>query len=847
MRIFYSMFMKLISSRLWRGLASGLFALTVTAYADLFALNAVWTRLLVFACGFAAWWVFTYGAGRLFKSAPKAKTALLAAAAAALILALLQGVLFPRAAREVLITLVSETAGEICFCDLVIDGRERPVGEADVVENAGWQYREQYDNFVIQPEEDGVDNHLTMRFFAEEVRVGFPYTPYAGSVTIQSSAGSRETLDLRCPEWGEGEKVRYADVPIDCRRTYPPPAIIGFNAGFFLFLSFIFLVLRCAAGLAWGETPAAAPDASPEPAVFNGSAARDHRPPHPKRDYSSLPLWLAAALAAVLFVILYWYSAARPYHFPEPQDAPPELSESAPLRENKDIYQQDANLYDVYISVFPTEDEDGNTLDFSAFALHTGGDHSYNPVLDCNIQILPEGQTPDPQLDLNQKNATIRVRGNTSRGAPYKDYKVRLDLGKGSFFGQTVLNINKDYYDITKVATKLSTDLLADLDDVTGYRSYFMRLWIRDASLPRKTQEFEYQGLYVEFEPPNKAYFRVRGLSEPAALYKARGFSFYHNGSLRDVDDPEYSQEAFEHNLGIMEGGASHQNLLEMLEAVGDASRNFEEVFTEYFDEDNYLTWLAFNLLMGNEDIKTQNYLIYNPEGSRTWFFIHWDFNSSLLYGKYASNVPESLRGVQELMVSQLHRRYFQEIPGGIEKLDAKMRELLDSHITKERVTALVNAYKPALERAVTLGTAPDLQNYPLEQRFEYLDNLYDGILHNYDMFKSSSQYPFSAYVHKPLRQADGSVRFGWNPFYSYQGRSVTYTIRVYGDLQKSSLLFEKSGITETEFLLEDGLADGTYYLEVLAVDSQGHEQVSLEHYIDSEHDIFGLLKFTLE
>lgn len=833
-------------------------SLALTAYVDLFALNSVWAKLSVFVCALAVCLALTYAAGHLFKSAPPFKMVLQAAVAAALTLTVFHGTLFPRGAQEVLITLISETAGEICLADLVIDEKNCPISEADVVENSGWLYRGQYDNFMIRPEKDGVENHLTMRFFAKEVHVGFPYTPYAGSVTIQSSTGSEETLDLRCPEWEEGEAVQYADIPIDCRRVYAPLEMIVCNTGFLLILSFVFLAMRYAAGLAWREIPMTASDTAgraepkpaasekrPAPTIFNRESAHVHRPPPQKRDYSLLPLWLAVVVAAALFTVLYWQS-----YFPQAQGVSPEPAENAPLRETKEIYQLDTNLYDVYISVFPTAGESGNTLDLSAFELHTAGDHSYNPTLNCNIQILPEGQTPDPRLDLNRKNATIRVRGNTSRGAPYKSYKVRLDSECGDFYGQTVLNINKGYwsYDATRMATKLSTDLLAGLDHVTGYRSYFMRLWIRDASLPAEEQEFEYQGLHVELEQPNKAYFRARGLGEPAALYKARSFSFYPNDVLLDVDDTEYSQDAFEQVLDIQEGGGSHQNLLEMLDAVGDTSRDFEEVFTEYFNEDNYLTWLAFNLLMGNTDIVSQNYLLYNPENSRTWYFIHWDFDGGLLFGEFASNAPESLRGIQGLMASRLHRRYFQEIPGSIEKLDVKMRELLDTYIIRERVTALVEAYKSVLEKASAPEPSPDLRRYTLDQWLTYLDGTYDGILCNYDMFNNSRQYPLSGYVAEPMRNSDGSVRFAWEPFCSLAAPPVSYSLRVYSDCAMQDMVYEITGLQETSFLLEEGLPDGTYYVWVSGTDSEGREQISLEYVTaQSGGKAYGLRAFTLK
>ena len=58
-----------------------------------------------------------------------------------------------------------------------------------------------------------------------------------------------------------------------------------------------------------------------------------------------------------------------------------------PIGEDKGIYVQDSGIYDVYLSVFPTKDDDGSMLQFSDFSRHTSMDHTYNPVLNCNIQI----------------------------------------------------------------------------------------------------------------------------------------------------------------------------------------------------------------------------------------------------------------------------------------------------------------------------------------------------------------------------------------------------------------------------------------------------------------------------
>lgn len=87
-------------------------------------------------------------------------------------------------------------------------------------------------------------------------------------------------------------------------------------------------------------------------------------------------------MAVVLFFILYVDLGRR--------------TTSEKIVENKDIYERDNSIYDVYISVFPTKDDAGNILDFSAFSQCTSKNRTYyNPTLDCNVQILNEGEAPD--------------------------------------------------------------------------------------------------------------------------------------------------------------------------------------------------------------------------------------------------------------------------------------------------------------------------------------------------------------------------------------------------------------------------------------------------------------------
>ncbi len=575
---------------------------------------------------------------------------------------------------------------------------------------------------------------------------------------------------------------------------------------------------------------------------------------------STLILILVVAAAVIIFSVLY-VNTRIPIEKAEPsragalEDWSLETSDmnGADLYEDKSIYEQDNNIYDVYVSVFPTKESNGNMIDFSSFGLHTSRGHDYNPILNCNVQIVKEGDTLDPLLSLDQKNATIRVRGNSSRGDTYKSYKVKLTEDAEPFYGQKNMNINKHSEDITKIATKLETELLVGVDNILSFRTYFMRVWIRDTSLPADQQEFKYYGLFTEIEQPNKTYLESRGLGSNGSIYKARDFSFALSDVLKDVDDPGYNEEAFETVLTIREGN-NHEKLLEMLRAVNDETTNFEEVFYKYFNEDNYLTWLAFNLLMGNNDIINHNFIIYNPENSETWYFVPWDFDGTLRFGEYESSLmklPESLRGVQKLNQSVLHRRYLR-MDGSVEKIKNKMNELLKSSITEERVTTLINSYKPVLEKTTTIMPDMELLDMPPNELPVYLDSLYEGILSNYEAFETSIQYSSPMYVSNPELQEDGSVKFAWEASYSYQGRPVTYNLQVFEDYNMSKLVFEEKNIAQTTWSKEKGMKPGIYYLKVTAVDSEGNEQLSMERFETmltevKGYNVNGLLEFTIK
>lgn len=521
-----------------------------------------------------------------------------------------------------------------------------------------------------------------------------------------------------------------------------------------------------------------------------------------------------------------------------------------PLEENKNIYkgQDPSKMESIYITVYPTEDSEGKLLDFSVFDLHTARNKDFNPLLNVNVQFGDVNGELGEMVNLDQINGSIQVRGNSARGAEYKSYKIKLSDDEDTFYGQKTLNLNKHMGDVSKIANKFAMDILATVDNISSFRTSFMKVYIRDASDESEGNEFKYYGLYTHVEQPNKTYLTSRGLDENGSMYKASNFEFRLRPQLKNIDDPTYSEEEFETVLGIREA-KDHSKLIKMLEDINNLSLDFNEIFYKYFNEENYLTWVGSNILLGNEDVIAHNYLIYNPKNSLTWYLLPWDYDGTFRFGEYSSSytAPINLKGIQRMSGVLLHRRYFKQ-DGNLEKLEIKMKELLNNQFTEEKVTTLINQYKPVLEQ--TMDIYPDvlITEIPPNELEDYIDQFYLEIRKNYQNFIDSLEYPAPFFVSEPELTSNGHHKFAWETSHDYQGDLVTYRIALAYDKDMTNLIFDQE-ILNTEYVHTSKLRKGTYYLKITATDEKGNTQFSLDSYFDEANSDFrfGLRQVIIE
>lgn len=219
---------------------------------------------------------------------------------------------------------------------------------------------------------------------------------------------------------------------------------------------------------------------------------------------------------------------------------------------------------------------------------------------------------------------------------PQKSYKLSLNDSAGLWRGQSNIALNKSALDATRVRNKLYFDLAKNMEHVPSLRTQFVRLFIKDETAG--ATQFEDYGLYTQAEVPTKKYLANHGLDRSGFLYKAISFNWEPNELIRNFDDLELDVEAMATVISCR-GREDNSRLLEAMDAVNDMSRDINEVMDTYFDRDNYMEWLAFNLLMGNRDTTMQNYYLYSPLNGSKFYFIPWDGDASLM--RYESSIED--------------------------------------------------------------------------------------------------------------------------------------------------------------------------------------------------------------
>ncbi|MED4453987.1 CotH kinase family protein [Metabacillus fastidiosus] len=508
-------------------------------------------------------------------------------------------------------------------------------------------------------------------------------------------------------------------------------------------------------------------------------------------------------------------------------------------------FEDKSSIVTFYVTISPNNGATFYELD-NWYSIHNNEEDS--PKLDIKIEEgtekgINKGSFGSDEPDVN---ASIQLRGKSTRVASQKSFKIKLYDKAGLWRGQKTLNLNKHPYDGTRVRNKLSFDYFTLIPNLSSMRTQFVHLYIKDLTNKQSNGEFVDYGMYTHIEQANERYLATHGLDSNGNLYKAVNFEFYrYPDQLKLEDDPSFKKKDFESILEI-KGSKDHRALLNMLDEVNDYSLNINDVVNRYFDKENYLTWIATNILMGNHDIMTQNFYLYKPLNSSKWYFIPWDYDGtwkSSSKKEEKSEIPEWQNGLSNYWGSILHKRFFKD-PKNVEALSKKIEEI-SNIITPEQTKKLLDEYYPTVSQFVK--RAPD-KNYLSINTSDHKE-VYYGIVNNSkinkDTYYRNLEKPMPFFLGDHFIENKQSV-FIWDSSYDIQGDDITYLFQISKDPAFSTVIYEKKNMVETEIRLNK-LAAGIYYWRAVAKDKKGNEQKAFDQYEDGDITYFGMKKIVVK
>ncbi|MDF2680017.1 MAG: spore coat protein [Brevibacillus sp.] len=507
------------------------------------------------------------------------------------------------------------------------------------------------------------------------------------------------------------------------------------------------------------------------------------------------------------------------------------------LHENKQVYGQDedGSIVHLYVTVVNEENTELKTTTFSEINRSLNGIDVNGEDLKARI-IFQEGTAEGPQSGYfgygeSRTNGTIEVRGESSRSSQQKSFKIRLLDTAGYWREQRNINLNKHRPDITRVRQKLSFDYFEQMPNMTSLRTQFVHLMVKDLTSNDPDPKFVDYGLFTQIEQPNKTMLQAHGLDRNGNLYKAINFEFHRDeAKIKLANDPTYDKKAFESVMEI-KGSENHEKLISMLDDLKNHSLPIKDVLDKHFDRENYFTWLAANILMGNADTAAHNFYLYSPSDSDKWYFLPWDYDLS--WGFFEQEAKRSPLitlgkwefGISNYWVSDLHSRVFKD-PENVKALNEKIEEL-HTFITTEKTNALLKSYFANVSHYVK--RQPDLYNLPQEvDKFDYEYSIIPGEpARNKVRYYEGQEFPMPFYMDDP-KEEKGKLVFTWDHSYDLQGDDLTYDFAISHDPAFTKIYTQAKGLAGTNYAV-DKMAKGRYFWRVIVRDSKGHEQTSFD------------------
>ena len=410
----------------------------------------------------------------------------------------------------------------------------------------------------------------------------------------------------------------------------------------------------------------------------------------------------------------------------------------------------------------------------------------------------------------------IRIRGESSREYPKKSFKVNFDADQ-RFFGRDKVNLASEWTDPSFCREYLSYDLFQRAG-LTASQTWFARLYVNGA----------YMGLYLDVEQVDEIFLESRGLPDDASIYKATGY-----GSMLTIN--ENVEELWEKKTNEDTGNYDLQDFIRWLDNV--PAGDFQEGLSTRFSIDYLARVFAVNSLTGNQSTYYHNYyMIHELEKDGIWHFVPWDMDKTFIYWSGYSS-PHYYRSGHQLLedINPLTAKCWQN--DSIRTLIFEnIQGISDSLFTPEYYYDLTVELEDLLFEAVSEDT---MKQYSTEDFISTLNAIPYQVENRVFILQqqmSAAPMPFDI---QSGEVTPNGIYFIWDSTFTADGSPAVYTLQVSPDKNFSNIVYELSGISGANTVL-DQLAEGAYYWRIIAGDGSGNEiySTSFFHEVAVEYQL---------
>lgn len=392
------------------------------------------------------------------------------------------------------------------------------------------------------------------------------------------------------------------------------------------------------------------------------------------------------------------------------------------------------------------------------------------------------------------ENVGFRLRGNTSRSADKKSFKLDFNAFESGrkFYGLEKINLNGQHNDPSISRAKISSDLGIFLG-IPMMRTNHVRLYIND----------EYRGVYLNVEHIDEEFAGERFDHETGQLYKCLWpADLTYKGS-----DPEEYQESYNgrraYDLKNKTVYQDYSDIAEFIQVLNQTSDiDFPCAMEEVFNTDSYLKAIVFDILTGNWDgpiYNKNNFYLYHNDFTGLFEYIPFDLDNTL--------------GIDWVNKDWGNRNIYSWAPSNDDR--PLYSRLMENDVFRSRF----NFY---MQQALDEFFNEDVL-------FSYLDEMHDKIV---AYVEEDPFYPLDYGF--SIDDFTGSFNYASLPYFQ-----TDYSLKDYIETRKASIENQLES-TETPPIISDIQDNNAFYSHSVKItsnvlDDQSINQVKLCYFYDSE------------